>query len=142
MKTRLPDAYILEMINPTREELTDRLWEENWDIFFFSGHSSLDMDRNEAWFKLQPNLKNQIIVYLTILLLARDNKYQFIFFLLDFYYPTEYITIQELKYGLKTTINNGLQLAIFNSCDGLGFAKKLEELRLPATVVMSEKIPD
>ena len=100
------------------------------------------MDRNEAWFKLQPNLKNQIIVYLTILLLARDNKYQFIFFLLDFYYPTEYITIQKLKYGLKTTINNGLQLAIFNSCDGLGFAKKLEELRLPATVVMSEKIPD
>ena len=59
------------------------------------------MDRNEAWFKLQPNLKNQIIVYLTILLLARDNKYQFIFFLLDFYYPTEYITIQKLKYGVK-----------------------------------------
>lgn len=29
----------------------DRLWEENWDIFFFSGYSLLDMDRDEVWFE-------------------------------------------------------------------------------------------
>ncbi|NET45442.1 WD40 repeat domain-containing protein [Okeania sp. SIO2B3] len=142
LKTKLPDADIFEIINPTREKLTDRLWEQNWDLFFFSGHSSLDMDRDKAWFELQPNLDDQIIVYFTIFLLARDKKYQLIFFFLDFYYPTEYITIKDLKEGLKTAINNGLQLAIFNSCDGLGLAKQLEELQLSATVVMTEKIPD
>jgi CHASE2 domain-containing sensor protein len=35
-----------------------------------------------------------------------------------------------------------LQLAIFNSCDGLGLAYALEELALPQMLVMREPVPD
>lgn len=56
--------------------------------------------------------------------------------------PQQRITISELKNALKTAIENGLQLAIFNSCDGLGLAKQLEDLHLPQVIVMREKVPD
>ena len=55
---------------------------------------------------------------------------------------TDELTITELKYGLKKAIAQGLQLAIFNSCDGLGLAYELEQLSLPQTIVMREPIPD
>jgi Predicted NTPase (NACHT family) len=56
--------------------------------------------------------------------------------------PQQSITISELKNALKTAIENGLQLAIFNSCDGLGLAKQLEDLHIPQVIVMREKVPD
>jgi CHASE2 domain-containing sensor protein len=52
------------------------------------------------------------------------------------------LTIDELKYGLKHAIASGLQLAVFNSCDGLGLAYQLERLNLPQIVVMREAVPD
>jgi CHASE2 domain-containing sensor protein len=52
------------------------------------------------------------------------------------------LTIDELKYGLKHAIASGLQLAIFNSCDGLGLAYQLERLNLPQIIVMREAVPD
>lgn len=55
---------------------------------------------------------------------------------------TESLTINELKYGLKKAIQRGLQLGIFNSCDGLGLAWQLEELHIPQTIVMREPVPD
>ncbi|MFB2891626.1 CHAT domain-containing protein [Aerosakkonemataceae cyanobacterium BLCC-F50] len=55
---------------------------------------------------------------------------------------TESLTINELRYGLKKAIQGGLQLAIFNSCDGLGLAWQLEELHIPQTIVMREPVPD
>jgi hypothetical protein len=55
---------------------------------------------------------------------------------------TESLTINELKYSLKKAIQRGLQLAIFNSCDGLGLAWQLEELHIPQTIVMREPVPD
>lgn len=55
---------------------------------------------------------------------------------------TESITIEDLKYGLKTAIRHGLQLAIFNSCDDLGLAKALTHLHIPQTIVMREAVPD
>ncbi|HHP7230995.1 MAG TPA: CHASE2 domain-containing protein [Xenococcaceae cyanobacterium] len=54
----------------------------------------------------------------------------------------ETLTITDLKYALKKAINQGLQLAIFNSCDGLGLAFALGQLSLPQTIVMKEYIPD
>ncbi|NJM48476.1 MAG: hypothetical protein HC860_21780 [Alkalinema sp. RU_4_3] len=27
------------LIEPSRSQLSDSLWEKNWDIFFFAGHS-------------------------------------------------------------------------------------------------------
>lgn len=52
------------------------------------------------------------------------------------------MSLSQLKYGLKTAIANGLQLAIFNSCDGLGLAWDLAELSIPQVIVMREPVPD
>lgn len=52
------------------------------------------------------------------------------------------LTIDELKHGLKKAIEGGLQLAIFNSCDGLGLAGDLAELHVPQAIVMREPVPD
>ncbi|NEO95025.1 MAG: CHASE2 domain-containing protein [Moorea sp. SIO3G5] len=54
----------------------------------------------------------------------------------------ESITIEELKYGLSNAIKNGLKLAIFNSCDGLGLAAELVSLPISTTLVMRERVPD
>lgn len=56
---------------------------------------------------------------------------------------TDWITIADLKNALDIAINeNGLQLAIFNSCDGLGLANQLSQLHLPQSIVMREPVPD
>ncbi|MBD2484847.1 CHAT domain-containing protein [Planktothrix sp. FACHB-1365] len=52
------------------------------------------------------------------------------------------VTIRDLKLALKKAIERGLQLAIFNSCDGLGLARDLAELHIPQIIVMREPIPD
>lgn len=54
----------------------------------------------------------------------------------------ESLTLSELKYGLKQTVQSGLKLAIFNSCDGLGLAKELSDLHIPRMIVMREIVPD
>ncbi|HEY9803042.1 MAG TPA: CHASE2 domain-containing protein [Leptolyngbyaceae cyanobacterium] len=55
---------------------------------------------------------------------------------------TDSLSISELKYALKQAIERGLQLAIFNSCDGLGLAKELADLNIPQIIVMREPVPD
>ncbi|MBE9146648.1 CHAT domain-containing protein [Planktothrix mougeotii] len=55
---------------------------------------------------------------------------------------TDKITIAELKTALTTAIENGLQIAIFNSCDGLGLANQLATLHIPQIIVMREPVPD
>ena len=52
------------------------------------------------------------------------------------------ISIKHLKHALKAAIHNGLNLAIFNSCDGLGLAQQLHEVNIPQLIVMREPIPD
>lgn len=54
----------------------------------------------------------------------------------------DYLTIGELKYALSNAVKNGLQLAIFNSCDGLGLALDLQQLHIPQIIVMREPVPD
>ncbi|MEY3870555.1 MAG: hypothetical protein RLZZ338_4449 [Cyanobacteriota bacterium] len=54
----------------------------------------------------------------------------------------ESLTIPDLKYALQKAIERGLQLAIFNSCDGLGIARDLTELQIPQIIVMREPVPD
>lgn len=56
--------------------------------------------------------------------------------------PQEKISLDDLKYALKKAIANGLKLAIFNSCDGLGLAHQLKQLHLPQMIVMREPVPD
>ncbi|MFN6565483.1 MAG: CHASE2 domain-containing protein [Nostoc sp. ChiSLP01] len=52
------------------------------------------------------------------------------------------LAIDELRNGLKSAIAQGLQLAIFNSCDGLGLASQLVCLHIPQMIVMREPVPD
>ncbi|MEL7245270.1 MAG: CHAT domain-containing protein, partial [Cyanobacteria bacterium J06573_2] len=52
------------------------------------------------------------------------------------------LTIEELKESLKRAVRGGLQLAFFNSCDGLGIAAELESLHIPQIIVMREPVPD
>jgi len=54
----------------------------------------------------------------------------------------EELSIGDFKNALKRAIDNGLQLAIFNSCDGLGLAYQLAQLNLPRSIVMREPVPD
>ncbi|MBD1929925.1 PD40 domain-containing protein [Trichocoleus sp. FACHB-90] len=55
---------------------------------------------------------------------------------------TDSLTITELSYALRNAVANGLQLAIFNSCDGLGLAFELEQLHIGQMIVMREPVPD
>jgi vWA-MoxR associated protein C-terminal domain/CHAT domain len=54
----------------------------------------------------------------------------------------DFLTIPDLKLALKKAIERGLQLAIFNSCDGLGIARDFAELHIPQMIVMREPVPD
>ncbi|RCJ32604.1 hypothetical protein A6769_27410 [Nostoc punctiforme NIES-2108] len=52
------------------------------------------------------------------------------------------LTISELKFALQRAISNGLKIAIFNSCDGLGLAQNLADLQIPQIIAMREPLPD
>jgi WD40 repeat protein len=103
----LSEAETSFLVEPQQREINDRLWEQDWDILFFAGHSRTEGDQGR--------------IYL--------NK-------------TESLTIENLRYALKKSIDKGLQLAIFNSCDGMGLAFELQQLNLPQAIVMREPVPD
>lgn len=54
----------------------------------------------------------------------------------------ESLTLDQLRHALKRAIRQGLKLAIFNSCDGLGLAQALADLHIPQVIVMRELVPD
>ncbi|MCU0535560.1 MAG: CHASE2 domain-containing protein [Hydrococcus sp. Prado102] len=108
---RLPNANLKLLYEPSRRVLNDELWQSDWDIFFFAGHST--------------SLANGEISQLEIS-------------------KTQSLSIGDLHYALRRAIERGLQLAIFNSCEGLGIVRELEKLNLhiPQTIVMREPVPD
>ena len=55
---------------------------------------------------------------------------------------THSLTMAQLRSELIMAIDKGLQLAIFNSCDGLGIAAELEDLHIPQVIVMRQPVPD
>jgi CHASE2 domain-containing sensor protein len=56
--------------------------------------------------------------------------------------PDQNISVEEFRNDLVRSIKQGLQIAIFNSCDGLGLAKSLADLNIPQTIFMREPVPD
>jgi WD40 repeat protein len=54
----------------------------------------------------------------------------------------ESLTMGELRDALQVAIKKRLQIAFFNSCDGLGIAYELEQLHIPQVIVMREPVPD
>ncbi|MEB3216238.1 MAG: CHAT domain-containing protein, partial [Nostocales cyanobacterium 94392] len=55
---------------------------------------------------------------------------------------SESISLNRLRNALRTAVKNGLKLAIFNSCDGLGLADELSGVKVPQMIVMREPVPD
>ncbi|CAD5990457.1 hypothetical protein PCC9214_05801 [Planktothrix tepida] len=55
---------------------------------------------------------------------------------------TEFLTVKGLNFSLKKAIDNGLKIAIFNCCNGLGLAEDLAKLHIPQVIVMREVVPD
>ncbi len=52
------------------------------------------------------------------------------------------LTINEFRHALNHSVEQGLQLAIFNSCDSLGLALTLAELNIPQTIAFRDAVPD
>lgn len=52
------------------------------------------------------------------------------------------LTTKQLRSSIATATENGTQLAIFNSCDGIGLASALGGIGLSHIIVMGESIPD
>lgn len=109
---QLSGANISFLVEPTRQEVTQELWRQSWDILFFAGHSSSSSDGVSG-------SRGQIALN-----------------------QTESLTLDQLKYALRRVVERGLQIAIFNSCDGLGLARELEDLKIPQIIVMREPVPD
>jgi CHASE2 domain-containing sensor protein len=112
----LPNTRIVFLVEPTRQQLDEHLWDENgWDILFFAGHSDRNLnsigesDTETAHLCINKNCS---------------------------------ITISQLKNALKKAVENGLQIAIFNSCNGLELVQKLNDIHIPQTIVMREPVPD
>lgn len=56
--------------------------------------------------------------------------------------PQQYINFACIESAISKAISNGLQIAIFNSCDGLDIAQQLESFNVPHTIVMREPVID
>ena len=54
----------------------------------------------------------------------------------------EKLSLEDIRNTFQEAINKGLQVAIFNSCDGLGLAKQLADLHLPYIIVWRELVPN
>ncbi|MDJ0616524.1 MAG: CHASE2 domain-containing protein [Calothrix sp. MO_192.B10] len=104
----LPNAEVTFLVEPSRRNINDQLWDQPWDIIFFAGHSRTEGETGRIYIN-----------------------------------PDYSLTISELWYALRKAVDRGLQLAIFNSCDGLGLARELDDdLHIPQMIVMRELVPD
>lgn len=110
---QLPDADVEFLVEPNRQQLSDRLWDpQGWDLLFFAGHSHT-----------QSHTQTEATGHLWI------NQ-------------SECLTIAELKHALNKALSRGLNIAVFNSCDGLGLAQNLADLQIPQILVMQAPVPD
>lgn len=101
------DAEPTFLVEPQRWEINDQLWDQDWDILYFAGHSRTEGEKGRIYINEKDSL-----------------------------------TIADLRYALKKAVDKGLQLAIFNSCDGMGLGFELQQLNLPQTIIMREPVPD
>ncbi|MBD2181068.1 CHASE2 domain-containing protein [Aerosakkonema funiforme] len=46
---RLPETEIVFLVKPQRQDINDQLWEQDWDILFFAGHSRTKKKTGEIY---------------------------------------------------------------------------------------------
>ncbi len=108
----LPDAELEVLEQPTRQHLNERLWDPR-------GWDILFFAGHSASPVQAATMAGKLFIN-----------------------PSETLTVPELKHALKKSLERGLQVAIFNSCDGLGLALALADLQIPQVLVMREPVPD
>lgn len=109
-----PAIEVVFLREPSRQEFHDVLRDaRGWDILYFAGHSETGYSDSQA------------MLSGVIQLNAFDH-----------------LQFSDLRFALSKAVEKGLQLAIFNSCDGIGLAQQLEALQIPQVVVMKELVPD
>ena len=109
IREKLPKDELVLLEKPSADEFRETIRSQPWDIIFFAGHSSTQLEENDAIISIND----------------QDD-----------------LSPQQLKDSLKKAVINGLKLAIFNSCDGLGLARQLETLQIPHIIVMREPVHD
>jgi CHASE2 domain-containing sensor protein len=110
---QLPDAETQFLVNPSRQEFNQQLWEQQgWDMLFFAGHSQTEGQKENQTGRIYINENPQ------------HNS----------------LTIEQFEAAIEGAVSRGLKLAIFNSCDGLGLATALSSLHIPQVVVMREPV--
>src|SRR5579883_218309 len=110
---QLPDAETQFLVNPSRQEFNEQLWAKpGWDMLFFAGHSQTEAQKDSQTGRIYINDRPQ------------HNS----------------LTIEQFEAAIEGAVNNGLKLAIFNSCDGLGLATALGCLHIPQVIVMREPV--
>ncbi len=114
MLQHLPGVVPTLLDEPQRRTLTEKLWASGWDILFFAGHSTSQPDATGGRLYINQHPQHNSL------------------------------TMAELQEALHQVVQKGLQLAIFNSCDGLGLVRDLaaEAVPLPVTIAMREPVPD
>ncbi|MBP5976961.1 ABC transporter substrate-binding protein [Brasilonema sp. CT11] len=55
LENNLPGAIIESLIEPSSQELRDKLWTKSWDILFFAGHSCSQQDDSSGEIKINAN---------------------------------------------------------------------------------------
>ena len=128
---QLPDATVEFLVSPSRQSFNAQLWRpEGWDILFFAGHSQTQESQTQesqiSEGQIQQDSMREGSGRIYINEAPTNNS----------------LTLSQLEEALRAAIAGGLQLAIFNSCDGLGLAKDLEKLYIPTVVVMREPVPN
>ena len=114
----LPNAEVTFLVEPKRQDLSDYLWNCGGDS------PSRELPK-QSW----------DVLFFAGHSVTQERGYVYI-------NPTEKLPIAELKFALRRSVEQGLQLAIFNSCDGFGLARDLAELHIPQTIFMREPVPD
>ena len=143
---QLPNANVLFLVEPVRQQLTEQLWAQSWDILFFAGHSSSAGSRisspragmrDQGLLDENFSFADLAAANLAAVDLPAEAEVGQIYI-----NETDSLTIDQLRYGLRQAVARGLKLAIFNSCDGLGLARNLADLQIPQMIVMREPVPD
>ncbi len=118
------DAEIVLLQQPSREDLNHYLQDDlGWDMLFFSGHSRTQNPTPNPLPASEEGAKRMMEGRIYI------NHH-------------DSLTMGELRDALQVAIQRRLQIAFFNSCDGLGIAYELEQLHIPQVIVMREPVPD